>query len=189
MDEQTTNELMMHFIEVDEYTTIQLSIPKRLSAADLKGLMMKANKIFNISDMQEMQQVKGYKEGRTRGERVFWTKEMDTYIVENIGKMQIREMIPHLKNSSPSITEAAIYGRNKRLREKGLAPASTRTSGKRRQGKSVTWSAEMLAYFTANFKTKDVQEMLPEMQKMEPRLKKRHLEYRKYYELSKEAKR
>jgi len=47
------NELIEHVIEVDKYTELTLKIPLRMTAMELKGLTMKANKIFNLSDCSD----------------------------------------------------------------------------------------------------------------------------------------
>jgi len=44
----------VHTIKVDEYTEVILKIPKVLTAIDFKGLTMKANKLFNLSNMDEI---------------------------------------------------------------------------------------------------------------------------------------
>ena len=44
-------EILTHYIKVDDYTELVLKIPKVLTAIELKALMVKANKIFNISEV------------------------------------------------------------------------------------------------------------------------------------------
>lgn len=45
------NELVPHIVEIDNYTEVTLKIPKRLSVMALKGLLTKANKMFNIAEV------------------------------------------------------------------------------------------------------------------------------------------
>lgn len=44
-------ELIEHRIEIDEYASAILRIPKVLTAIDLKSLMNKANKLFNLAEI------------------------------------------------------------------------------------------------------------------------------------------
>jgi hypothetical protein len=44
-------EMIEHEVVVDDYITVKLKIPKVLTAMDLKGLMMKTNKLFNMSEV------------------------------------------------------------------------------------------------------------------------------------------
>lgn len=44
-------DLVEHTIEIDEYASAVLKIPKQLTAMDLKALMHKANKLFNLAEI------------------------------------------------------------------------------------------------------------------------------------------
>lgn len=46
-----TEEIIEHTVEVDEYISAIIKIPKTLTAIDLKALMFKANKLFNIAEV------------------------------------------------------------------------------------------------------------------------------------------
>jgi len=63
-------ERIEHKIVIDQYTEVTLKIPKTLTAMGLKALMMKANKLFNLSEIQEPVQKRKYvykkKPGRPR---------------------------------------------------------------------------------------------------------------------------
>jgi hypothetical protein len=48
--EQETIEKISHKIIIDEYIEVTLKIPKVITAMGLKALMLKANKLFNLSD-------------------------------------------------------------------------------------------------------------------------------------------
>ena len=50
-ESETQEELLDHIIEVDQYTSLTIKIPKVMTPMDLKALMHKANKIFNISEV------------------------------------------------------------------------------------------------------------------------------------------
>lgn len=51
METEEENELIEHKIEIDEYVSATLRIPKVLTAIELKALMIKANKLFNLADV------------------------------------------------------------------------------------------------------------------------------------------
>lgn len=76
--ESETEELVEHTIEIDKYTQLTLKIPKVMSAMDLKGLMVKANKIFNVSEVSITGRNgrMGRPPGSGRGHRLF-TPEID----------------------------------------------------------------------------------------------------------------
>ena len=46
------NELINHEVVIDKYLTATLSIPKKLTSLELKALFMKANKLFNLSEVE-----------------------------------------------------------------------------------------------------------------------------------------
>jgi hypothetical protein len=48
---ESEEELVQHVVEIDNYTEVTLKIPKRLSVMALKGLLTKANKMFNIAEV------------------------------------------------------------------------------------------------------------------------------------------
>ena len=50
-DEEDEQELIEHTVEIDEYVSATIRIPKVLTAIDLKALMYKANKLFNIAEV------------------------------------------------------------------------------------------------------------------------------------------
>ncbi|KKM60141.1 hypothetical protein LCGC14_1544840 [marine sediment metagenome] len=49
MDEEE-NEIVEHTVEIDDYVSVKLKIPKVMTAMDMKALMQKANKLFTLSD-------------------------------------------------------------------------------------------------------------------------------------------
>ena len=51
LGEEKMKENVEHKIIFDEYTTVLLQIPKELNAVEFKGLMMRATKLFNVSQM------------------------------------------------------------------------------------------------------------------------------------------
>ena len=44
-------ELLEHIVDIDKFMEVRLKIPKRLNALELKALMSKANKMFNLADV------------------------------------------------------------------------------------------------------------------------------------------
>ena len=51
MEVDEKNEMIEHTIEIDEYVSVTLKIPKVLTAIELKALMYKANKLFNLAEV------------------------------------------------------------------------------------------------------------------------------------------
>jgi hypothetical protein len=51
-DKEIKEELIEHYVKVDKYMTVIMSIPKQMSADTLKYMTMKANKLFNMSEME-----------------------------------------------------------------------------------------------------------------------------------------
>lgn len=47
---EESEDIVEHIVEIDSYVSVTIKIPKRLSAIDLKALMAKANKMFNLSE-------------------------------------------------------------------------------------------------------------------------------------------
>lgn len=45
--------LIKHTVKIDEYTEITLNIPETMSALELKGLLMRGQKIYNLAPIQE----------------------------------------------------------------------------------------------------------------------------------------
>ena len=45
------DELLLHTIKVDEYISVDMKIPRELDALSLKGLMLKANRLLNLSEV------------------------------------------------------------------------------------------------------------------------------------------
>ena len=43
--------MVEHKVEIDEYVSVTLKIPKVLTAIELKALMYKANKLFNLAEV------------------------------------------------------------------------------------------------------------------------------------------
>lgn len=43
--------LINHWVVIDEYTEIKLNIPERLTTIELQALMVRAKKLFNLSEI------------------------------------------------------------------------------------------------------------------------------------------
>lgn len=71
-------ELLEHTIYIDEYLEARLKIPKQLTALDLKALMSKANKMFNLAEVPIVQKTTQPQTGTIGGrkEATRWTKEI-----------------------------------------------------------------------------------------------------------------
>ena len=48
--ENDETDIIDHIVEIDSHISATLKIPVRLSAIELKALMVKANKLFNLSE-------------------------------------------------------------------------------------------------------------------------------------------
>ena len=55
------NELLEHEVVIDEHIKVTLMIPKKLSALELKALMVKSNKLFNLSEVPIISEKRKYK--------------------------------------------------------------------------------------------------------------------------------
>jgi hypothetical protein len=108
---ELTDELVEHKIVIDEYTELNLKIPKFLTPIELKALMVKANKIFNISDVPIAQQslVNGGRKSR------LWDSEKDSSLYRmkknNTPWSEIEERI--------GITKQKCHGRISYLKKHG----------------------------------------------------------------------
>lgn len=69
-----SEELIEHTIIVDEHISVQMKIPKELDALALKGLMVKANRLMNLSEVQIQTQKKSVKKSQQNG-NFDWTPE------------------------------------------------------------------------------------------------------------------
>ena len=58
------NELIEHKIKIDEYISAEIKIPKVLTAMDLKALMYKANKLFNLAEVPIVEKRKYVRNGK-----------------------------------------------------------------------------------------------------------------------------
>lgn len=76
------SELVEHTIEVDEYTNVTLKIPKVLTPIELKSLMMKANKLFNLSEvpMRVESSLRYPKDRKGNGKQIRFTEMQDTQL-------------------------------------------------------------------------------------------------------------
>ena len=102
MDEK---DFVEHEVEIDDYITATLKIPKVMTAMDLKSLMVKANKLFNLSEVPIVARV-------VKGNHHHdWTTEEDEQIkklskegkkpsevAEIMGGVMKANMVSHRKN-------------------------------------------------------------------------------------------
>lgn len=56
----TDIEIVEHEVEIDDNISATLKIPKKMTAIDLKSLMLKANKMFNLAEVPIMAKRNGY---------------------------------------------------------------------------------------------------------------------------------
>ena len=79
-------ELIEHKVEVDEYISAIIKIPKVLTALELKSLMSKANKLFNLAEVPIVRITRPYNKRvkhSGRGIRVY-TPEMIDFIIRRV---------------------------------------------------------------------------------------------------------
>ena len=100
------NEMIEHRVEIDDYVSATIKIPKILTAMELKALMVKANKLFNLAevplvdskpkykpisnssnitndDLDVLDRIHEHIEGlKGSNSRNLWTQEMDDYVDE-----------------------------------------------------------------------------------------------------------
>lgn len=112
MEEQSV-ELVDHKVEIDKYTELTLKIPKVMTALELKALTVKANKIFNLSEVPLVAK-RSY---RSDSDRVQFTGELDKQIYKHreIGKLAWDEIAKDMK-----IAENKLQTRMYRLKREGL---------------------------------------------------------------------
>ena len=74
------DDLIEHIIDVDEYISITLKIPKVLTPMGLKALTVKANKLFNLSEVPLVDSKKrqyGIRNGISNEEKIEYIKKYD----------------------------------------------------------------------------------------------------------------
>lgn len=124
--ETEANEMVQHTIVIDKYATAVLSIPKVMDAMQFKGLVVKANKLFNLSTDEVIESMArktspvaqadrvmknleagltptGRKKRTVEGPQVKWTRAMDEALVKMFaaGK-SAQEMVDELSKRFPS---------------------------------------------------------------------------------------
>ena len=109
-------ELIEHEVIINDMMEIKMKIPKKMTAMDLKALMVKANKIFSISDtsIDDSRSKIGVTSGAwIRGPRTAWTPETDKKMNKlwNDGE-NIRSVMSKLEEMGcESLTKAKVYSR------------------------------------------------------------------------------
>lgn len=84
MENGLDREFVEHFIDIDELMELKMKIPKRLDALELKALMVKADKLFKLSEVtiapQESTEPRHYR--KRNGKKSGWKKWTDDMLIE-----------------------------------------------------------------------------------------------------------
>ena len=120
-------ELIEHTVEIDNYITATLRIPKVLDAMELKALMVKANKLFNLAEIEILDRKPA---GRPVGsisktpvkKHYGWTKQEETMLMEKIKAGIPTSTIAKEINKSPQ----AVYNKVSKLK-KGITSKKVST--------------------------------------------------------------
>lgn len=147
-------DLIDHEIAIDEYVKVTLSIPKKLTAMELKGIMLKANQLLKLSEIsiQSVQQRGSYKK-RREGLGSVWKEGMLAELVGMIGSRGERTKASIFKEfaNKYGMTEhdadkKYYYEQTCRRLPAGTTPKATRAShalGHKGSGKKI-WTDEMV---------------------------------------------
>ncbi len=76
--------LIEHEIEIDDYVKVTLSIPQKLTAIELKGIMIKANQLLKLSEISISTQQPGTYKKRREGLGSVWKEGMLAELVAMI---------------------------------------------------------------------------------------------------------
>jgi len=113
----TNEDRINHTIVVDNNTKVILSIPLEITAMELKGLMTKASKMFNLSemDMGLVTAKRSYNRSGTSTSPRSWSDEERQLIKDNYGKKSIVE----IAKLFPNRQYKTIYSQIGWLKRKG----------------------------------------------------------------------
>ena len=102
-----------HIVEIDEYTEVKLKIPERLTPIELKALMHKTNKLFNLAEVP----IKKPKVGRPNGN----SDSSGTFYLTNAQLYKWVKAHVSTKNIAKRVgaSQADIKKRIQYLRDKG----------------------------------------------------------------------
>lgn len=103
-------ELIEHTVRVDEHISVQMKIPKELDALALKGLMVKANKLMNLSEVP----VAAAKP--KKAPYGFWNDELRAELKAMLKKHKIKSRVQQMfadkYKISPVTVRNEFYSRN-----------------------------------------------------------------------------
>lgn len=104
--------LIKHYVEVDHHITIELKIPTRLSVLQFKGLMLKADKIFKVSEVPLVATKKTYNR-----QSKFIKFDMFKFIVEN-KQLSTNELTEKLNEKfSCNLSRRQVYSKIQYLKK------------------------------------------------------------------------
>lgn len=144
-------ELIKHRVEIDQFTAVELSIPKILTAMELKGLMMKASQLFKMSEVTMDETPRKY----AHTGRIDWTEEMKEIIRNGWGEVPTREMLPQIQQMNPKVTLTHMYAIKQRMQNAGemtkkkIVTAPSVIAPEKRSHKTV-WTPELTHIMRSN---------------------------------------
>ena len=103
-----TKETVKHKVVIDKNLSVDMLIPVELTAIELKALMVKASKLFNLSDTSL-----GMTQTYTNNAYSRWTTEEEQIVKDNYKKLKPMEIAKMLPNRKPKTIYPKIYALQK----------------------------------------------------------------------------
>jgi hypothetical protein len=185
------NEMFEHIVEVDPMIEVRMKIPKRITALELKALMSKATKLFNLAEVPirekptQKPKVDGRKHnGRKKGSGYeLWTKPMikDMLVLKkNTENMSEVAHVLNEKYNTDYFTGKKCWGKFYYIKKKNLfhkyqdkpvKPMKVQMEERRKEQKKkhrphANWTLEMVEklkkYYNIGASNKDIRNYLNE---------------------------
>ncbi len=176
-EEEQYDELIEHIVEIDDYISVIIKIPKRLDALKMKALMMKTNKLFNLSEVPIQEGPRGSYKKKIR-KKTDYTKfsiEELTEIVKSwiTGDHDVRNALSSkLEIDRDTLAKKVSYWKQKfNIDISHLTPSAissgrpptknkTKKSHKGVDGRNPVWSVDEIKILKTNYITKTIQELM-----------------------------
>lgn len=153
-------DLIDHEITIDEYVKVTLSIPKKLTAIDLRGIMLKANQLLKMSEISIPQQP--MRTNVKRGIGLVWKEGM---LAELVGMIERRK---DMTKSSVFKEFSTKYGMTPHDADKkyyyeqtcGRLPKASSGKGRHTGSRQRIWTEEMVNFMQTQKKdNKNIQQV------------------------------
>ena len=117
---QEERNLLQHKVIIDEYTSLNLSLPEEMNALDIMGILQKLNRILKVTQLEGSAVIKQPTADGSMYNRKAWTPEEDAIILAALDshtgtKQKLWHKLGEELNRSP----IAVYGRYKVKLKKG----------------------------------------------------------------------